>query len=66
MARRASIAKSALFYHFKNKDELLHAVVDDLYALAAQEIVKEMATVDGPQQALSSAHWPHPAPSSWT
>ncbi|MFF8914041.1 TetR/AcrR family transcriptional regulator [Streptomyces sp. NPDC015032] len=52
VARRASIAKSALFYHFKNKHELLHAVVDDLYALAAQEIVKEMATVDGPQQAL--------------
>ncbi|WP_327157690.1 TetR/AcrR family transcriptional regulator [Streptomyces tubercidicus] len=52
VARRASIAKSALFYHFKNKDELLHAVVNDLYALAAQEIVKEMATVDGPRQRL--------------
>lgn len=52
VARRASIAKSALFYHFKNKDELLRAVVNDLYALAAQEIVKDMATADGPRQML--------------
>jgi AcrR family transcriptional regulator len=37
IARRAGISKSVILYHFKDKEELLEKVVDDIYARGFQE-----------------------------
>ncbi|GAA1557628.1 TetR/AcrR family transcriptional regulator [Brevibacterium picturae] len=47
VARRAEVSKSVVLYHFGSKQELLEAVVEEVYAGAAPDLLAAMEAAQG-------------------
>lgn len=54
VARRADVSKSVVLYHFGSKQELLEAVVVEVYAKAAPDLVAAMESSPGHREKLDA------------
>jgi AcrR family transcriptional regulator len=52
VARRAGVSRGVLTHHFTGRDDLLEAVVAEVYAVARKELAGRVASEGSPRQAL--------------
>lgn len=52
IARRAGITKGAVFYHFRNRDELIEAVLTEVTTRGASYIMPRVRAADTPSEQL--------------
>jgi AcrR family transcriptional regulator len=55
IADRAGMSRAALYLHYRNKEDIFHALMEAYFAAAAEAVAEALAAHDDPVEALTAA-----------